>query len=221
MPKSYKKVAGVWQPIKKIFIKVAGSWLEAKKVYKNVSGTWKIVHQNAADLTFGSSIGASTSTGILLSSYIDPNSADVFNIIINPGVLLYGKTGTVGADGTNVICLGNYTYCTNGGTGGAGGAAINLSGFSGKTINLYNSGKISGGNGGNGGNGGSGVERTSCGTCSVWGCPGGAGGAAGVPWYGNSGVTINVITNVGGIVNGSTGIAGNAGSNGYDDMNCE
>ena len=137
MAKTYKNIAGTWTPIKFIWKNIAGTWTKLKKGYKNVRGTWQVVYAGEVNYTFATSITASTSTGILLSSYVNPASADVFNITVNSGVVLSGMTGAHGANGANGIC--NYTvancrgswvgYGHNGGAGGAGGAwAYNTSG---------------------------------------------------------------------------------------------
>lgn len=221
MAKTYKKISGAWYGIKKIFIKITSGWVEVKKVFKNVGGGWVMTHQNAIDFTFGGSITASAFTGIPLSAYINPASADTFNITLNGGVLFSGVYGGDGGAGANVWCLNSSGQCTNGGNGGAGGYGIDFTGFAGKTINLYNYGTIKGGNGGNGGPGGNGVAQTSCGFCSVYGCPGGNGGPGGAPYYNNGGVAINIIVNAGGIINGYNGAAGPSGTTGIDDGNCE
>ncbi len=230
MPKTYKNVGGTWKPIKKVFTKIAGAWVEAKKVYKKVAGSWAVVHTSAIEYTFTSSITASTSTGILLSSYVNPASGDVFNITINAGVTLSGVNGATGADGA----VGSYDtvsncHSTNPGNGsnGAGGAAggycLNLTGFGGKTVNIINNGIIKGGNGGAGGNGGSATavsvdvclgnshdDNSYSGTAYA-GC--GAGGGTGGMWLNNPAPTSTV--NISGIspINGSDGPSG--GYNGY------
>jgi len=47
MAKTYKKIAGVWTPIKKVYRNIASVWTEAKKVYRKIAGTWTIVHSGA------------------------------------------------------------------------------------------------------------------------------------------------------------------------------
>lgn len=210
MPKTYKNIGGTWYPIKKIYTKISNSWLEIKKLYKNVSGTWRIVHNSAVEYTFSGSITASASTGILLSNYVSPSSADVFNITINSGVVLSGKTGANGAAGANSSSISSWvTNCKgtrngsgyNGNAGGNGGYGIDLTGFGGKTINFINYGTIKGGNGGNGGNGG--YSWSYC-----YGDPGcgGAGGNGNVPFYNPNGAIVNITGNSS--VNGSAGSTG-------------
>lgn len=232
MAKTYKKIAGVWTPIKKIFKNIAGTWTEVKKAYKKVDGVWKQVHSGATEFTFSSSITATASTGILLSSYVNPNSSDEFIITVNSGVNLLGKTGTTGTNGSNLgscnfwtsvsNCRGKYYgQGTNGGTGGVGGKAIDLTGFSGKTVTINNSGTIKGGTGGKGGNGGNALSGGyACGSqiTSYGGC-GGAGGVGGVALYGTAGVTLTVTGNA--VKTGNTGASGSAGTNGiFRDGDC-
>lgn len=224
MPKTYKKVAGVWQPIKKIFVKVAGSWLEAKKVYKKITGSWVVVHISPVEYSFTNSITASTSQGILLSSYVNPNSGDVFNIIINSGVTLSGKNGTNGINGINGSIdynsnchSGQYGNGTNGSVGDIGGYCLNLTGFNGKIVNIINNGTIKGGNGGNGGNGGapasvyidlcSGSEiALNITNITSWGGCGAAGGAGG-NWLNNPALSVVNFT-------GNVPFTGNVGDTG-------
>ena len=226
MAKTFRKVSGVWKPVKKIFIKIAGSWLETKKVYKKITGTWKVIHQNEVNYTFTGNVTATAATGILLSNYVDPTDGDIFNITVNSGVTLSGMTGATGAAGaggnldTNrANCVGTYYGAGgNGGTGGTGGATFDLTGFSGKTVNFINNGVIKTGKGGTGGTGGGYViPRYPClnggRNYTASGC-GGAGGAAGGSFTNNTGVTINIIGTT--FVSGGTGATGgrNTGSNG-------
>lgn len=218
MAKTYKKISGAWYPIKKIFERISGTWREIKKLYKKVSGTWMQVHSGALEYTFGTSITATSSTGILLSNYVNPASADEFVITINSGVSLIGKSGVTGATGATASCATMMANCRgsqygnggNGGTGGTGYPAIDFTGFSGKKVTFVNNGTIKGGNGGNGGKGG--VSFTAPNYSLHLSC-GGAGGAGGVWYYGNDGVTITWSS--GTAYSGSTGSTGSAGANGF------
>lgn len=215
MGKTFKKISGMWKPVKKVFIKVSGNWLEAKKVFKKVSGNWQNVHLSTAEYTFQSNLISTTMDGLLLSNYVNPTSADVFNIYINTGVTVSGMQGIKGNDGTpgGVYYVGNchtvpYSNMIhpdysggNGGTGGTGGYGINFAGFGGKTINIINSGILKGGNGGTGGNGG--PAYTTC--IGTNGC-GGAGGAGGQPYNNITNVVINVSGNLPSV--GNTGATG-------------
>lgn len=214
--KNYVNVSGTWREVKKKYINVSGTWREIKKEYVNVGGAWRLEHNPVVEYTFTGSITASVSTGIPLSSYINPASADVFNLVINDGVVLSGSAGGNGGNGVagnygiyvapvNNCSSGNRGNGGNGGAGGAGGYGMNFSGFSGKTINIINSGTLKGGNGGNGGNGGALALNIGCEDTVYSGC-GGAGGAGGLWYYGNSGVTFTYAGNS--PYNGSAGGAG-------------
>lgn len=203
MPKTYKNVGGVWKPIKKIFVKISGTWTEAKKVFKHNTGAWRLVHTYAAEVTFGGNVQSGAYTGIPLQNYVNPASADIFNITINPGVVLYGYTGGTGgtgADGSSGTVRCNCVSCApcNGGDGGGGGAGsygLDVSAFGGKTINLYNYGTIKGGEGGAGGAGGSlDGSKYPCGYFMACGC-GGPGGPGGPAIYNPYGAIINIIGN--------------------------
>lgn len=213
MPKIYKKSGDVWYTVKKVYKKTSSTWLEAKTLYKKISGSWNIYHKSEVTYTFSGSITASAYTGIPLSSYINPASADVFNLVINGGVVLSGYNGYNGGNGTKGVfnksvanCSGNYQgNGSNGGAGEAGSYGIDFSGFSGKTINIINSGTLKGGNGGAGGAGGAVADSIFCDQIAYSGC-GGAGGAGGLWYYGNSGVTFTYAGNL--PYNGSAGGAG-------------
>lgn len=221
MPKTYKNVNGTWQPIKKIFTKIAGTWVEAKKVYKKISGNWVTVHNSNVDYIFPGSVVASSWYGVPLSNYVNPASADIFNITIPAGVYIIGSNGGNGGNGYtggDIVynCHGSgYYWGTNGGTGGTGGYALDLRAFAGKTVNIYNNGTIRGGTGGTGGNGGNGgtpgiiqiMNGYGCYGAAYGGC-GGAGGAGGAPILANA-MTLNVF-NIG-LQNGYTGQAGQHG----------
>jgi len=193
--KTYKKVGGTW------------TWYKLKKVYKKVGGTWQVVHTGTIAYTFTSSITASTSTGILLSSYVNPALGTDFKITVNSGVILSGMTGVTGA--------------TCGAAGTAGGTGIDFSGFSGKNIIFINNGIIKGGNGGNGATGCTGITYSSGDSCCPGACystnvggPGGAGGAGGTggPWTTTS--AIPSLTINGTVINGSAGATGATGATG-------
>lgn len=223
MAKTYKKISGTWTPIKYIWKNIGGTWTKLKKAYKKVSGTWQQVYSGTVYYTFTSSITATATTGIPLSSYVNPDDADEFVITVNSGVVLSGKTGTTGAHGFNNTDARSINNCHgtqygnggNGGTGGTGYYGIDFTGFSGKTVNITNNGTIKTGNGGNGGNGGNAYSDGSAGNDCVptYGGCGGAGGAGGSTWnYNSSGVTINVSGNS--PTTGTVGATGTAGANG-------
>jgi len=210
MAKTYKRISGTWYPIKKIFKRISGTWSEVKKLYKKVSGAWQVVHSGAAEYTFASSITATTSTGILLSSYLAPASADEFTFTVNNGVTLSGMTGATGGKGRDGGCSIGFDNCTgygengqgeDGYAGGVGGSGINFTGFSGKKVTFYNYGVMRGGTGGTGGQGGDCLGQLS----SDRGC-GGGGGGGGAAFINNGGVTI--------VMAAGTYIAGGAGATG-------
>lgn len=231
MSKIYKNVSGTWRPVKAVYDKVSTSWLRIKKVLKNVSGTWRVVHQDEVTYTFTTNVTATASTGILLSNYVSPSSADVINVVINSGVTLSGMTGTTGTAGaggssskvTNCYST-NIGNGVNGGVGGVGGTLFDLSGFSGKTVNIINNGILKTGKGGIGGTGG-GYLSASCDSLSSHysGC-GGAGGNTGASYSNSSGVTVSVSGTAiasGGV--GDTGgrVTGNRGGYSYSAPSCD
>jgi hypothetical protein len=216
MSQTYKKVSGVWQPIKKIFKNIGGAWTEVKKGYKKVNGVWEEVHSGALEYTFSGSLTATSSTGILLSDYFDPTSADEFIITVNAGVVLTGTTGANGGNGaaghsniSRANCHGTQGgNGGNGGNGGSGGSGIDFTGFSGKQITFINNGTVSPGAGGNGGNGGN-PAAYDCEITSYGGC-GGSLGVGGSWDYASTGVTI--IWEVGASTTSNDGTAGSHGS---------
>ena len=232
MAKTYKKINGTWQPIKYIWKNINGTWTKLKKGYKKVSGTWQVVYAaSEVKYTFTTSITASTSTGILLKSYVNPADADEFIITVNSGVTLSGRAGSTGPAGVNgggynTMCGNMRTNCHgtngrgyggNGGSGGAGGYGIDFTGFSGKKITIINNGTIKGGNGGNGGKGGDCAPNqgpTGCvmGSYKYGGC-GGSGGSGGAWGYNTNGVTISVSGNA--PTSGASGASGASGRTEY------
>lgn len=222
MSKEIIKIAGVWKPVIP-FVKVAGVWKKPDSFIK-VAGVWKKSTVTKATYTFKSSITASATTGILLSSYIDPNSADEFDIIINSGVTLRGRTGNAGgngaggADGTRRSnCRQSNTYGAggNGGRGGSGYGCFNLTGFSGKKVNLIVNGTIIGGTGGRGGRGGNYYPSYAVMySDSIYGGCGGAGGAGGGWLYSNGGAILSYPAGTSRLKTGGVGSGGSNGSSG-------
>lgn len=189
----------------------AGIWKDVKEQWKNVDGTWKSVYTSVKTYTFTSSLLLQTN---LLSSFVDPNSSDVFEITINAGVTLSGpkgSTGSTGSNGTNGI---GHPTGYPGGTGGAGGYVLDLNGFSGKTITFINNGTIIGGAGGTGGRGGN-AGKWGSGTSTTYysGGAGGNGGGGAWPFKNTSGVTKSVTINS--TQRGSTGSTGANGTSGW------
>lgn len=184
MAKMFKKVNGVWKPLT-LSKNMDGTFKKIKKAFRKIDGVWRPIHSGVVEFTFASSITATTPTGILLSNYIDPNSADEFVITVNSGVTLSGMTGTTGAAGYNNTkyalvsnCHGtNYGSGGNGGNGEVGGYPLNFTGFETKKVTIVNNGVLKGGSGGKGGNGGApNLYYLGCGDSAYGGC-GGAGGA--------------------------------------------
>ena len=110
MAKMFKKVNGVWKPLT-LSKNIDGTFKKIKKVFRKIDGVWRPIHSGVVEFTFASSITATTPTGILLSDYIDPNSADEFVITVNSGVTLSGMTGTTGAAGYNNTNCATLSNC--------------------------------------------------------------------------------------------------------------